>query len=916
MTLSPLYLIDAYALIYRSYFAFVRRPFRNSEGKNVSALFGFARTLADILDKGVPYADGSSQAPELLVVVFDSRIKTFRHELYADYKANRSNAPEDLHTQVPLIEELLSALGVPAMSAEGFEADDIIASLAERCRLEKRECYILSSDKDLLQLVGDGIYELRPSKDQTENWELLGVDEVKEMWGVPPSLMLDFLSLVGDSSDNVPGVNGIGDKTALKLMLRYGSLDAIYANIAAIEGTVGKKLAKGRESAYFSRKLIALRSDVPLKYDSLEDFSISDINRPAGAAILVREDCRETAEMFSKGVWKAVLEKNVQKQQDTAALSGNGVYRTVLDIAEIRAILEQGRKQGCIALDFETDSLDAWHAKPAGLSLAVNPKEAVYVPVAAHAGVSPFVDPDLVKEALIPLFEDPDFTIIAHNAKYDYEVSRAWGFKRWRSKIWDTMVAAWLIDPERSSYSLDNLASLYFNYTSLAYREVVPKGTTFLDVSLDNAARYSGEDADLCFRLKALLEPRLGGMKSLFYGLEMPLLPILAEMEGVGIRIEKEALAEYGVEIAASLGKIQSEIFQAVGHKFNIASPLQLQKVLFEERGLKPGKKTKTGYSTDMMVLEDLVGADPVPALILHHRTLSKLKSTYIDALAKLADVDDRVHTSFVQTGTATGRLSSRDPNLQNIPVRGEEGRRIRKAFAARPGHLLISADYRQIELVVLAHLSDDANLVSAFRDGKDVHIRTAGLIFGVDEDAVTPDQRHIAKIINFGVIYGMSAFRLAKELGTSRHEAAAFINAYFKTYSGVSRLIAEIIKRTEETGFVTTIMGRKRLIPSINSSNKLEKSSAERVAVNTPIQGSAADIVKIAMLNVDKALAETNCPARLLLQVHDELILEAPESAVNDAAAIVRKCMENAVSLKVPLRISMEVGKRWGDFR
>lgn len=916
--LSPLYLIDAYAIIYRSYFAFLKKPFRNAAGRNISAFFGFARTLANFLEKGAPCSDGSSQTPELLVVVFDSVGKTFRHELYVDYKANRHKAPEELHSQVSLIRELLSALGVPMAYAEGFEADDIIASFAERCRREGRECYILSSDKDLLQLVGDGIYELRPSRgDQTENWELLGMDEVKAIWGVPPALMLDFLSLSGDTSDNVPGVGGIGDKTAAKLITRYRSLDAIYANIAAIDGSTGKKLAKGRESAYFSKKLVALRSDVPLEYDSLEDFSIKDINKPAGAEILAREDCRDTAEMFSKGSWKATLAKNVQRQQDDTStpLLGSGVYRTVLDIAEVRAVLEQGRRQGCIALDFETDSLDAWHAKPVGLSFAVKPKDAIYVPVAAHEGISSFIDPSLIKEALVPLFEDPDFTVIAHNAKYDYEVSRAWGFKRWRSKIWDTMVAAWLIDPERSSYSLTNLAASYFNYTSVTYRDIVPKGTTFLDVPLEKASLYSGEDADLCFRLKMLLAPRLEGMESLFYELEMPLLPILAEMEGAGIRIEKPSLAEHGTEMAASMDKIQNEIFNAVGHKFNIASTLQLQKVLFEERGLKPSKKTKIGYSTDMTVLEDLASVDPVPALILRHRILAKLKSTYIDALAKLADADDRVHTSFVQTGTATGRLSSRDPNLQNIPVRGEEGQRIREAFAARPGRLLISADYSQIELVVLAHLSDDANLVSAFREGKDVHTRTAGLIFGIDENAVTPDHRHIAKIINFGVIYGMSAFRLAKELGTSRHEAVAFIDAYFKTYSGVSRLISEIIKRTEETGFVTTIMGRRRLIPAINSSNKLEKASAERMAVNTPIQGSAADIVKVAMLNIDKALAERNYPAQLLLQVHDELIFEATESDAADAAAIVRECMENAASLKVPLRVRMKIGKRWGDF-
>jgi DNA polymerase-1 len=417
--------------------------------------------------------------------------------------------------------------------------------------------------------------------------------------------------------------------------------------------------------------------------------------------------------------------------------------------------------------------------------------------------------------------------------------------------------------------------------------------------------------------MKTLLEPKLEAAESLslFQNLEMPLLPLLAEMEGIGIRIEKQVLMDYGVELEKDLQNIQDEIFKMVGHEFNIASTQQLQKVLFEERGLKPGKKTKTGYSTDVAVLEELASADPVPALILKSRTFAKLKSTYIDSLLDLADSEGRIHTSFIQTGTATGRLSSRDPNLQNIPIREDSGRRIREAFIAKPGHLLISADYSQIELVILAHLSEDVNLVSAFREGKDVHARTAALIFGIDEAEVAPDQRRIAKTINFGVMYGMSAYRLANELNISRHEAAAFIEAYFKTYSGVNRFIEELIQKTEKLGFASTILGRRRFISAINSSNKTEKAAAERVAVNTPIQGSAADIVKTAMLNVDKALAAINSSARLLLQVHDELIFEAPEGEAAAAAVLIRERMENAVSLSLPLRVSVESGKRWGDF-
>jgi DNA polymerase-1 len=479
------------------------------------------------------------------------------------------------------------------------------------------------------------------------------------------------------------------------------------------------------------------------------------------------------------------------------------------------------------------------------------------------------------------------------------------------------MVAAWLVDPERNNYSLDSLAGFFFDAETVSYFDIVPKGGTFDEVPLETACRYSAEDADLCLRVKRHLEPRLKAADSmdLFTNLEMPLLPILAEMEGEGIKIEPAVLKNYGVEMGGELESIQARTYKVTGHEFNLSSTQQLQKVLFEERGLKPGKKTKTGYSTDVAVLEELAREDEVPALILRHRTLSKLKSTYVDALPDLADADGRLHTNFVQTGTATGRLSSREPNLQNIPIRAEEGRRIREAFIAKPGCLLVSADYSQIELVILAHLSGDTNLIAAFEEGKDIHAKTASLIFGADEKAVSPEQRRIAKTINFGVIYGMSAFRLAGELDISRTDSAAFIDAYFRTYTGVQRFKEEVIARAEKTGYVSTILGRRRYIQAINSRNKTEKAAAERVAVNTPIQGSAADIVKTAMLNVDKALTAAKSPARLLLQVHDELILECPKTAAQETSALVRGEMENAVKLKIPLRVSVETGKRWGDF-
>jgi DNA polymerase-1 len=871
----PLYLIDAYGLIYRSYFAFLTRPLRNNAGKNVSALFGFARTLVSLLDDGAPHSEGKLIKPQLLAAIFDSRTPTFRHQMYSEYKANRQKTPDDLHEQVPLVEEFLNALGIPCLKVDGFEADDIIATLAEKCRSENRQCYILSSDKDLLQLVGNGIYELRPTKiNRSETgptssgptWSIVGSDEVKTEWGVEPAKVLDLLSLTGDNSDNIPGVKGIGEKTAVKLMARYGSLDEIYKNIAAIEGSTGKKLSEGKENAYFSQLLIRLRNDVDLPVKNINDLSIENLDRSAGAKVLIREGIRQSAKQLDQNV-KPMMQREHSSQnaggssEEPAGLSpadqpilGDGAYKTILDIEELKALLEQAKKQKYLALDFETDSLDAWNSQPVGISIALKPKKAFYVPLVHHGELSDmqsqFVDPQEVRVLLSSLFADSEMTVVAHNAKYDYKVSRGWGIDRWKCKIWDTMIASWLVDPERSNYSLDSLASYTFDCTPIKYIDIVPKGHTFAAVSLETATKYSGEDSDYCLRLKHYLEPLLkkaeagvseatvsSKIVSLFENLEMPLLPILAEMEGEGIKIEASALTEYSKELTVELDQIQETTWETVGHKFNLSSTKQLQEVLFVERKLTPGKKTKTGYSTDAAALEELAREDPVPALILRHRTLSKLKSTYVDTLAAMTDSEGRLHTNFVQTGTATGRLSSRGPNLQNIPIRTEEGRRIREAFVAKPGCILISADYSQIELVILAHLSKDENLISAFKEDKDVHAQTAALIFGIDKDKVNSDQRRMAKTINFGVMYGMSAFRLANELNISRTDANNFIDAYFKTYSGVWQFIKDMIKKTEQTGYVTTILGRRRYIPTINSSNKTEKAAAERIALNTPIQ-------------------------------------------------------------------------------
>lgn len=1000
---APIYLIDAYGLIYRFYFAFISRPLRNSRGENVSALFGFARTISSLLNDGAPLADAQGNLlperirPNHLAVAFDAPGPTFRHQKYEAYKATRQKAPEDLHAQVPLVKQFLELLKIPILQVSGYEADDIIATIAEQCRREGRSCYTITSDKDLLQLVGDGIYQLRPGKSTLPQegiaLELVGPEQVKAEWGVPPTKVLDILSLIGDSSDNIPGVKGIGEKTAEKLMARYGSLDEIYKNLASIEGAIGKKLAEGRDMAYFSRSLIELCNTVPLSLSSLDDLAIHDLDTRSAAQYLLQQGMKQAAlnldpaaasggpaggtsragggpaggtsmtggspasgtsrsgiaRMGTSGTGGSGTDNTGAGSTGTApddhthspaesstpltsptgvsgpdsdsqaipeSLRKPGTYRTITDLEELQSVFKKAREQGFMALDFETNSLEAWEATVVGFSFALEAGTGFYVPVMAHRGTSPAINATQAREALQELLMDPDMTIVAHNAKYDYAVSRHWGIPPWASRIWDTMVAAWVQDPERGNYSLDSLITAYLGLNTTPYDEVVPKGSTFDTISLETAAAYSGEDADYTLRMKSLLEPRLQdmGCLDLFRNLEMPLLPILSEMEGRGIRIEAEVLRSYGKELAEQLRSIEQEIYNLVGHEFNIASTKQLQEVLFKERKLQASKKTKTGYSTDVAVLEELAREDPVPAYILRFRTLAKLKSTYVDTLADQAGSDGRIHTHFIQTGTATGRLSSKDPNLQNIPIRDEEGRRIRQAFVAEPGNVLISADYSQIELVVLAHLSQDPGLIEAFIKGQDVHRRTASLIFGVPEDQVSPEQRRIAKTINFGVMYGMSAFRLSNELGISRTDAQTFINTYFTTYKGIRSFIDDTIKETERTGYSQTILGRRRYIPTIASRNKTEKAAAERVAINTPIQGSAADIVKLAMIRLDKALRKSGSPAQMLLQVHDELILECPESHAEEAARLVKEEMEQAIVLRVPLRVSVETGKRWGD--
>jgi DNA polymerase I len=921
--MSPaLYLIDAYSVIYRGYFAFMRKPLLNPQGKNSSSVFVFFRTLLQLLRE---------RSPSSIAVAMDSRVPTFRHERYVAYKATRQKAPEDLHAQVPVIEQMLAALGVPCVRADGFEADDVIATLAEQCRSSGFPCWIISGDKDILQLIGGNVRLLAQEHGSSDLVEY-SRERVFEARGIYPEQVIDFLALTGDASDNVPGVPGIGEKTAQKLLGQFGSLDDIYGRLAEVSPeSLRGKLAAGRESAVLSRELVTLRRDVP-GVPALDALVLPPLGIEAAIPLFEREGMKTIVTDFAalrpSGAKRAAEAKPLALKagQDAVAepapaepamllTTAPGTYAAVTSLSELDLWLERARKAGTYAFGVETDGIDEMKAVPLGFSLSVEEGKACYIPVRA-AGVA-CIPEETLRQRLGALLGDPSLRLVGKNAKYDCKVLRRWGVRP-ANIHFDTMLAAWLIESDEGVYSLDRTAEKWLGHRARSYAELVGKGESLTNAPLQQAADYAGEAADLTLRMSHLLSVELEkeGLSRIFYEVEMPLVQVLAEMELTGIRILSPELAAYGSEMERQLGQLESEIYALCGRKFNINSTKQLQEILFGWRKLTPVRKTKTGFSTDVDVLEELASQDPVPEKILAHRKLSKLKSTYVDALPLLVnEATGRVHTHYVQTGSATGRLSSKDPNLQNIPVREEEGRRIRAAFVPAPGMRFISADYEQIELTVLAFLSEDPILTAAFKEGKDVHRQTAALIFGVGEGDVSPDQRRVGKTINFGVVYGMSAFGLAQSLKIPRGEAEKFIRTYFERFQRVDAFLKETIRQAERTGFTRTMLGRRRRILAISSKNRTERTAAERVALNSPIQGTAADIVKVAMVKLAQRLKEEKLSSRILLQVHDEIILEAPEEEVPRTEQIVREVMEAASEHGVPLKVHCETGESWGAF-
>ena len=956
---DTVYILDSYGLIYRCYFAFISRPLTNSKGENVSALFGFFRNLHSILEH---------YKPSYIIAAMDSKTPTFRHKIFDQYKANRPKTPEDLHAQIPWICDILGAMGIPTLQCDGYEADDIIATVASQCEKAGRNCRILSGDKDLMQLVTETTQILKP--DHADVWKVIGREGVKAEWGVYPEKMLDLLSLYGDTADNIPGVKGCGVKTACKFLDQYGDLDGIYQHADEIKGAIGQKIRDGKESAYQSRDLVRLCTEVPCDEIDITKFTSLSLDFSKAAEQLMKYEIPSCAKLYNE---LALGKKSSSSEIPTEAKSKKSAAKTdtteenasfINSTYDPKAQLEKDAKElkdkliplhkiqaeiitlDCskelekaiekilaekkeIAISVQTLDEENYSSALLGISFASSDKISYYIPFSS--GEDLFSQGSLsVTEgikAIQKLFDQTDSRLIFHDMKFTYKVLRHNGLKCLEESdtslsFFDTMIASWLLDPEElgnNPYALDILAEKKLAILKTEYDEIVSKDNSLKDADQKDLAQYIGEKPVITLALYKKLNALIKKFykEKLFNEMELPLIPILSEMELRGIHLDTNQLYDYSKELSSQISNLEKEIFSIVGHEFNIASTKQLQEVLFTERGLKPSKKTKTGYSTDTSVLEELSVYDPVPKKILEYRELSKLLSTYVEALPKLTDEDSLIHTTFVQTGTATGRLSCKDPNLQNIPVRSEQGRRIRSAFTSKPGTVFISADYSQIELVVMAHLSKDPNMCKAFTEGTDVHKATASLIYKVPQEEITADMRRLAKTINFGVIYGMSAFRLSNELGISRTQAQEFITSYFTEYASIQRFISETIQEAHEKCRVSTIFGRSRFIPTINNANKNDQAAAERIAVNTPIQGSAADIVKMAMLKVNTALRTNPTGAKMLLQVHDELIFECPDNqeAIDNTLKLIKENMENAVKLSIPLRVSIEYGKNWGEF-
>lgn len=922
-----LFLIDAMAIAYRSYYAYIRAPLRNSKGENTSAVYGFVSFLNKILEQ---------EKPDHIAVAFDTAAPTFRHTAYKEYKATRQEIPEDLIPQLDLIKAIVKAYNIPILELDGYEADDIIGTLAKRAEKENVETFLVTSDKDYMQLISDRVKMYRPGRQGNEA-EVLGPEEVKKKFGVTPDRVVDVLALVGDPSDNVPGVPGIGEKTAIPLVQQFGSLESVLSNVDKIpQKGVREKIAAHQDLALLSKQLVTIDTDAPITIN----FHELKVGEP---------DTRKLREYFSALEFKSLLSKLKDGGKEEAADASTDFpfeayttskedehqYKTIATEKEFKELCTRLSKAREFVFDTETTSTNALQSQIVGLSFALKPREAYYVPIDVSGGSQPDTDlfggqslvgpkqpytglsPALVFPALKPVLENPKIKKIGQNIKYD--MLAVWQYEIDVQGVeFDTMIASYILRAD-GQHNLDALAREYLNYAMVSYNDLTGEGKSRKDIReipLEAIAHYSCEDADITFRLYEVLSEKLEQekMMTLCKEVEFPLCSVLARMERVGVSIDAEYLADMSKELERELDRLTREIYMLAGSEFNINSTQQLSEVLFTNLKLAPVRKTKTGFSTDVGVLEALRHEHPIIEKLLDYRQLSKLKSTYIDSLPKMVNPrTGRVHTSYSQTVAATGRLASSDPNLQNIPIRTEIGRSIRKAFI--PGtknRLIMSADYSQIELRVMAHVSGDEGLAEAFRNKEDVHATTAAKVFGVPLKEVTRDMRRKAKEVNFGIMYGIGPFGLATRLEIAQSEAKEIIVRYFERFPKVKQYIEETKALAYRQGYVSTLLGRRRYLPEIQSKNQNLRQNAERQAINMPIQGTAADMIKIAMVRIDADLTKKKLESKMLLQVHDELVFEIEKEEEATMRKLVEKQMKEAMNLSVPIEVEIGVGKNW----
>ncbi len=928
--------IDGFALIFRAFYAFIKNPLKTSNGRPTSAIFGFLRMMIKII---------KTYSPDYLVVALDSPGDTFRHEMFHEYKANRPEPPDDLKLQIPLVIEMIDKLGLASLQKPGYEADDIIGTLCHNFRDKELDVYVVTGDKDILQLVGGNIIVLTTTKGISEVKEY-DSETVKEKWGVYPERIIDLFALMGDSSDNIPGVKGVGPKSALALLQSYETLEGVYEKVDELtKKKLKENLIKNKDNAFLSKKLVTINRAVPMDY-TLEDFSNTNIAQQEGIDFIkdfelhsvLKDDIFQTADNDNKitklDIKVTTPSESVEIEPITVKVAPKGNYTAILNKKDFLDLIEEIKKAKLLSIDLETTSENPHLAEIIGIAFAIEPEKGYFLPVKLEANEDLFgsyfgksvwesdlsnydLDNNSIFHEIKQICEDPNIQKIGQNIKYDYMVLKRCQNIDIKPISFDVMLASYLLNPGRQSHGMDHLAQVFLQYPTVKYKDLVAKGQTLLDVNLNTVVNYAAEDADITLRLYDLLKPKIDAsiFKDLYYDVELPLVSVLTRMELSGVEIDAKYLKTMSAEIKDRLGLLEKKIWSLAGEEFNINSTKQLAEILFNKLGLKPGKKNKTGYSTDVSVLEELADKHQVPSYLVEYRKLKKLKSGYLDSLPKLINNNSgRIHTSFNQTITQTGRLSSNNPNLQNIPIKEELGRAIRKGFVAKSNHVIMSADYSQIELRILAHITEDPKLISAYQHDRDIHSQTASLIFKKSLDDITPDERRIAKTINFSVIYGIGASALAKDLKITSKLAKEFIENYFVEYEGVKTYIDKQKKLAHEQGFVETLLNRIRYVPEIYSKNRRDISFGERLAVNTPIQGTSADLIKIAMVEIDKEIQQRNLKSIMTIQVHDELVFEVAAEELDIMKELVIHKMESVAKLSIPLKVSLAYGNNWEE--